>query len=270
MLKLGATGEDVRTLQRLINETPALGLRLTLDGHYGPATQAAVRAAQQHYGLVIDGIAGPKTLAVLRRGARDPRLLDDLELLFAAQDLGVPLATMRAVNEIESRGNGLLPDGRPVILFERHIMHRRLAARGYTAPQLAQLNARHPDIINPVRGGYIGGVGEHARLHAAAQIDPDAAIESASWGLYQIMGFHWAALGYPSAARWAQIMALSEGYQLKAFVKFIEAHPPMHTALREQRWATFARLYNGPAYRENLYDVKLARAYARHAATPAA
>ena len=47
---------------------------------------------------------------------------------------------------------------------------------------------------------------------------------------------------------------------------FIRANHALHTALRELRWATFARLYNGPDYRANLYDARLARAYARYAA----
>ena len=38
-------------------------------------------------------------------------------------------------------------------------------------------------------------------------------------------------------------------------------------ALQSRKWADFARLYNGPAYKENLYDVKLARAYEQLSAT---
>ena len=134
-----------------------------------------------------------------------------------------------------------------------------------TAQVVAELVARHPDLINPQRGGYLGGTAEHARLTAASRIHPDAAIESCSWGLFQIMGWHWQALGYASPQRWADLMSTAEGYQLRAFVAFIQASPALHTALRELRWATFARLYNGPDYRANLYDVRLARAYARYA-----
>ena len=32
-------------------------------------------------------------------------------------------------------------------------------------------------------------------------------------------------------------------------------------ALKDQSWPKFAELYNGPAYKENHYDVKLARAF---------
>ena len=262
MLKLGSTGAKVRTLQALLK---ADGARITVDGWFGPATHAAVRDAQRRYGLVVDGIAGPKTIAALQADHRTPRHLSALDLVIAAQDLGVPLAAVRAVNEVESRGAGFLPDGRPVILYERHIMHRRLKARGVQPDTLADLVARHPDLINPQRGGYLGGTAEHARLTAASRIHPDAAIESCSWGLFQIMGWHWQALGYASPQRWADLMSTTEGYHLQAFTAFIRANPALHTALRELRWATFARLYNGPDYRANLYDVRLARAYARYA-----
>ena len=55
----------------------------------------------------------------------------------------------------------------------------------------------------------------------------------------------------------------SEGAQLAAFVGFIETDPGLHKALAGRKWAAFARGYNGPAYAENLYDVKLERAYTR-------
>jgi len=64
-------------------------------------------------------------------------------------------------------------------------------------------------------------------------------------------------------------MRASEGAQLDAFVCFIEADPVLHKALKARKWATFAGLYNGPSYKENLYDVKLARAFDRYAAEEA-
>lgn len=260
MLKLGDTGGEVRTLQILLQ---ADGAPIDVDGWFGPATAAAVRAAQRKYGLVVDGIAGPKTLAVLRAHQREPRLLGDDDLRFCAASLGVPLAAVRAVVEIESRGRGFLDDGRPVVLYERHIMYRRLRERGLDADQFA---TRHPDLVSTQRGGYLGGSAEHARLDAARRIHPDAAIESCSWGLFQIMGFHWQALGYASPELFERLNSTTEGYQLRTFALFVLAHPDIHGALRDGAWATFARLYNGPAYRDNFYDVRLSRAYARHAA----
>ena len=42
--------------------------RWGIDGDYGTATQAAVRAFQKDRGLVDDGICGPKTWAALEKG----------------------------------------------------------------------------------------------------------------------------------------------------------------------------------------------------------
>lgn len=60
----GFTGEDVRTLQELINKAaqkhPEIPTIQT-DGIFGPATDAAVRLIQKNNGLQADGIVGPIT-----------------------------------------------------------------------------------------------------------------------------------------------------------------------------------------------------------------
>src|SRR5690606_6643581 len=165
------------------------------DGIFGPATEKAVRDFQRKVGLVVDGIAGPKTLAMLR-GAQRGKLLGEDDILRAARVLGVEPAAIKAVNEVESRGNGFLPDGRPVILFERHIMRRRLLE--YQMP-VDLLEAEYPHIVNKAAGGYLGGAREWNRFNEAADIHRPSAIEASSWGLFQIMGMHWKRLGYSSA-----------------------------------------------------------------------
>lgn len=250
-LRPGATGEPVRALQQ------ALGI--AADGAYGPDTAAAVRRFQQRAGLAVDGVAGPATLAAVRTQQRGRLTAADIAAI--AAELEVAPAAVRAVVDVESRGAGFLADSRPVILFERHIMRRRLAATGRDADLLA----RHlPDIINSTPGGYHGGAAEHDRLYLARQIDPACAIESASWGLFQIMGFHWQALGYASALDFEARMTHAEADQLEAFARFIRINPALHAALKRRDWAAFAAGYNGPAYARNQYDTKLAAAYARH------
>lgn len=59
-LRQGSVGEGVRVLQAYLNRAP-FGAGLREDGIFGPATKAAVVAAQTKLGLVPDGIAGPKT-----------------------------------------------------------------------------------------------------------------------------------------------------------------------------------------------------------------
>lgn len=263
-LKPGDRGQAVTQLQRQLN---AQGMSLYVDGDYGAVTAAAVRSFQQQRGLVIDGVAGEKTLLALQ-GLTDSRHLTQRDLQRAADRLGVELAAIMAVNAVESRGHGFLDNGKPVILFERHVMYRRLAAADDLAEMVTggfreadQLAEKHPGIVNPRPGGYAGGTAEHQRLALARQINATVAIESASWGLFQLMGFHWQLIGYESAQAFAQAMATSEGAQLDAFVRFIEADPVLHKALKARRWADFAKRYNGPEYKKNLYDTKLQRAY---------
>ncbi|AOK03298.1 N-acetylmuramidase domain-containing protein [Burkholderia sp. AU28942] len=257
-LRLGDRGADVSYLQR---QLIAAGARLDTDAIYGSATRNAVVAFQATHGLVADGIAGPKTRSTLSAGRRDPRHLTDADLQRAADRLQVDIAAVRAVNEVESKGAGFLPDGRPVILYERHIMYRQLAAAGLDADALA---AKYPALVNPKRGGYAGDAAEYARLASASQISAACALEATSWGAFQIMGFHWKALGYPDVFAFVDAMKVSEAEQLEAFVRFVLADKVMLAALRGKKWAKFAELYNGKAYAEHLYDVKLERAFDRY------
>ena len=55
-LKQGTEGPDVRYLQhRLV----ALGLKVDVDGKFGPGTLQAVRALQESFGYTVDGLVGP-------------------------------------------------------------------------------------------------------------------------------------------------------------------------------------------------------------------
>lgn len=267
-LRHGDRSQAVLMLQKSLNKN---GANVVPDGDYGDATEAAVRAYQVKVGLVADGVAGTKTQASLA-GGDCTQLLRNNDLVVAAERLGVPLASIYAVNEVESKGKGFLDNGKPVILFERHIMYRQLATARHSGDDLAELK-RHADelatvnpaLVNPKSGGYIGGTAEHQRLVMARLIDDTAAMESASWGAFQIMGFHWKRLGYASVQDFVAAMSAGESQQFDAFTRFIETDPVLHKALKARKWAEFARLYNGPDFLRNLYDTKLQRAYERHA-----
>ncbi|MFM2480135.1 N-acetylmuramidase domain-containing protein [Celerinatantimonas sp. YJH-8] len=256
-MKRGDRGANVRQLQQLLKQA---GFVLKVDGDYGENTEKAVLHYQKRHDLVPDGCAGAKTLTALKGGNTD-KYLKLPTLRQGARQLGVPLAAVLAVNEVESRGCGFDAKGRPVILFERHIMYRRLQAKGMRQQQLDALAAKEPNLVNAEAGGYLGGEDEWQRLEQAKQIDESCAIEAASWGLFQIMGEHWQRLGYDSAQDWQTQMQTSEASQFLAFSRFIKANHPLLTALRSQHWAVFAKGYNGPSYQRNAYDAKLARAY---------
>ncbi|WP_175772697.1 N-acetylmuramidase domain-containing protein [Paraburkholderia phenazinium] len=257
--RLGDHGDDVGLLQRRLTRA---GFSVDVTHLYDAATESAVKALQVRTGLVVDGIAGPKTLAALATGRRDLVHLSDADLVEAADTLGVPLACVRAVNEVESRGSGFLTDDRPVILFERHIFWKQLQVRGIDPVPIA---AKYPNILSQTPGGYQGGAAEYARLASAELIDAGAAYESASWGAFQVMGYHWKRLGYSSIDGFVACMENSEGDQLDAFVRYVAADTGLLSALKGRKWAAFAKGYNGPDYARNLYDAKLAQAYLRYA-----
>lgn len=253
----GDRGDGVEKLQGALR---AVDSSLAPDGIYGPAVERAVRKLQRAHDLVADGIAGPKVFSALE-DMDLTRLLGQSDIARAAKRLGVSEAAVMAVNEVESRGSGFLDDGQPVILFERHWMYRLLKTAG-TNPDPWQ--RKLPGIVNASPGGYRGGAAEHQRLKKAKGIEPGAAVQSASWGLFQIMGFHYALLEYPTPADMEQAARRSEGDQLDMFVAFIEADPAMHRALRDGDWAGFAESYNGPEYAKHNYHGRMADAYARH------
>ncbi|MFX1735394.1 N-acetylmuramidase family protein [Paraburkholderia sp. A1RI_3L] len=263
-LRLEDHGDDVGLLQRRLARA---GFGTDATHLFDASTEAAVMALQRATGLVVDGIAGTKTYAALATGRRDPKHLADADLVRAAATLGVPVACVRAVNEVESRGAGFLADGRPVILFERHVFWKRLQFRGIDPAPLA---AKYPSIVSQTRGGYLGGAAEYTRLATAEQIDAGAAYESASWGAFQVMAYHWKRLGYAGVDEFVARMESGEAEQLEAFVRYVAADPALVAALKGRKWAAFAKGYNGEGYAANLYDVKLARAFDRYAqAVPA-
>ncbi len=62
LVQYGNTGERVKTVQYLLR---ARGYSLTVDGHFGPGTQNAVKSFQTSRSLTVDGIVGAKTWEAL-------------------------------------------------------------------------------------------------------------------------------------------------------------------------------------------------------------
>jgi hypothetical protein len=161
-------------------------------------------------------------------------------------------ADLWAVVGVETTGCGFLEDRRPKILFERHVFSARTSGR---------FDAAHPDISNPVAGGYgPAGAAQYDRLARAIALDRRAALESASWGLGQVMGYNAPKAGFAKAADMVKAMRDSENAQIVAMARFI-ADAGLDAALRAHDWARFARGYNGPNYRINNYDTRLAVAH---------
>jgi len=186
------------------------------------------------------------------------RLSDvDLPRLGATIDVGED--EIHAVLDVECRGKGFDRKGRPVMLFEPHIFYRELTgaerdlavAKGLAYPKWRR---SYPKDSYP-------------RLMEAMQINREAALRSASWGLGQIMGFNCSLCGYPSAQ--AMVMAFTDGedIQLEAMIRFIVS-AGIDDELRNHDWSGFARHYNGSGYAKHGYHTRLAKAYAKWSRIP--
>ena len=192
-----------------------------------------------------------KTSRPVSEHATTKPTLTEQDFVDAAATLGCSVAVIKAVCQVEAPKGGFLPSGEPTILFERHQFSKRTGR---------QFDISHPRISSSKPGGYLGGQAEHARLAEAVALDRHAAMESASWGKFQIMGFNYASAGFDSLQSFVTAMYQGEGRQLEAFVAFIQ-HEGMAVFLRDRRWADFARRYNGVNFAINSYDTKLAAAY---------
>ena len=171
----------------------------------------------------------------------------------ASTQLGCPVACIKAVVEVESGGSGFLPSGRPKILFEAH-QFSRITGHVYDLHH-STISSREWN-----QSLYVGGEKEYGRLLSAMRLDLDSALQSASWGKFQIMGFNYHSAGFNLIEKFVLAMFYSEGNHLDAFVSFIKSSK-LDKALRDMDWVAFARGYNGGAYRKNNYDIKLRSAY---------
>lgn len=264
--------EAVILLQAMLKE---LEYSVVINGDFDDALEQVVEQFQLVNNLVADGIVGSKTWHVLYLSSEEylattsNRFIEEVDLINAAKSLGVEVSTIKAVNEVESRGRGFIHDF-PVILFERHIFWRRLKAYGEDPSLL--VNDENKDILNTKSGGYRSSAKEVRRLERAKLIHKKAALESASWGLFQIMGYHWKALGYPSIENFVKKMQQSEVEHLNAFVRYIKKNN-LVSSLRLKRgqqrltlehFKRFAKGYNGANYKRNHYHTKMLSAYQRY------
>ena len=177
--------------------------------------------------------------------------LDREGLSAAASHVGVDPAILWSVVTVETSGCGFLPDRRPMILFERHEFRKRTEGR---------FDAAHPGISGSPGGYGPAGAHQYQRLEEAIDCDRQAALESASWGLGQIMGYNAKSAGFRDAEDMVSQMMRGENEQILGMAAFMRASG-MHGALQRREWTDFARRYNGPSYEQNRYDQKLAAAH---------
>ncbi len=215
-------------------------------------------AGRRHLKLkATSAVAAPKS-----KGSMGKLTAADFEA--AAKSLGQDIepALIRAFAEVESGGkSGFGPDGLPVIAFEGHTF-RKLTGRKF--------DKDHPLLSYK----YVSKAGPEwqqnnkdqkaawATLKAAMALDADAAQQSCSWGMFQVMGFNYQMCGYANVNDFVAAMKAGEKGQLDAFIGYCKKKAGMIAALREKKFARMAALYNGDDYGN--YDTRIEKAYKKH------
>lgn len=160
---------------------------------------------------------------------------------------------------------GFAIPGKPKILFEPHVWWTRLKLHGMDPAALLRERPELEDILYAKWGAkpYGSEKAQYDKLLRAIGVHPDSAVESVSYGAFQIMGYHWADLGWPSAQAFYEDM-LSGGVErhADAFIKFCKFNNLIrHIKPGAVDFAKFARGYNGSGYAKNKYDIRMAEYY---------
>jgi hypothetical protein len=251
--------QDVLLVKRLLSK---FGYELALNGEADAALNSAIGHFQSVYvpDKKSDQRIDPagQTWNTLVGIGRVKGSLDELASKYELEP-----AVILAIQSVESGNNGYLPDGRPKILFEGHIFWRMLKAAGKNPVDFVKGNE---DILfeKPDRSKYTRGASEYTRLEKAEKIDRIAALKSASWGEFQIMGFNHKAVGFPDVDSFVESMKRPGAGQIRAVLAFMENNKLLPLVRGPNKnWAKFAAAYNGAGYRKNQYDTKLQKAYDR-------
>jgi len=182
------------------------------------------------------------------------KLLSNTDIKDVANKFNIEPAKIKAVSIVEGSGSGFYTKGDYTgdlkVRFEGH-WFRQFTKSKYdnSHPHLSYKDWR-------LGNKYNRGLNEFSRFLEAFKLDKEAAWLSCSWGMFQTMGFNYKACGYNSVK--AMIIDYYEGEdkQLEGFLNYCESKDILDD-LREGRFATFARIYNGKDFKKNKYDIKL-------------
>lgn len=160
--------------------------------------------------------------------------------------------------KVESGGQAFGPTGKPLIRFENHIFRTKLNNDAlfnrhfqHGSPVWTDHKFRRSE-SEPWQEVHTGSqASEYDAFSLAYALNRQAAHESISMGLGQIMGFNAQRVGFPSAEVMLNAFE-SEANQVLGFINFFLSDPELAQAVRNKDWRTIARLYNGPGNVDNV------------------
>lgn len=191
------------------------------------------------------------------------RLTDD-DYKQAADELGIDIASIKAVIEIEAgqTHQGFYKPNQPIINFDLPMFKKWAARHGIKLGKYSRSNAvvfARPNAkkirLLPGRAIRAPEVGAFNRFHRGNRGNilghvPDRWIQLEKCGAESPVDF-------------ARRMSTSEKEQLELFVNFLKSNN-LAKYLKAKNWAGFALRYNGPSYAKRGYHTRLAKAYSKY------
>lgn len=177
--------------------------------------------------------------------------LTDRQLYDLASAYDYDYRALKAIIEVESGHQGFSPiTGKLIIQFEPAWFKRfKKDWQADTKNTTWQANK----VADQTR--------EWEAFNSAFASSPNAAMKSASIGLMQVMGFHYASIGFKTVGQMWDFAKQSEMNQVELALRFIKKSPPLDRALKAKDWPKVAYYYNGEGYISFNYDTRLACAY---------
>ena len=257
MLRRGSTGPNVRAWQQFLIGAGHLPAHSD-DGVFGPTTEQATRhyqAAEGFPATQVDGIAGPLTLGSAHGQGFDGHAEDHDLVRITADGLGIDPDLMRAFEIVESGGRA------NAVRFEPHIARRKMGERAAEIPYTPKSRSQRWSVV---RTETSRGAFDRALAMNEDQAWRQAMIESASWGLFQVLGSHLIEMfGDDSVAAFDAAPRIISFALVAAWFR---SNPQALRAAKAEDLRKLCRLFNGPG-QVDAYAGKLSSALIKIRAT---
>lgn len=181
-------------------------------------------------------------------------MIQDSLLREIAKNNDLEYAALRAFIAVETGGIGFAKDtGKIIIQFEPVWFKRKAPYAPSGAWSVNKVDRQSQEWI---------------AFNDAFRKNPNAAMESCSIGIGQIMGFHFKTLGYKTVGEMWDEAKRGEYQQVLQMVRFIKSKPLLFNSLKVKDWHLVATYYNGSGYRDlakkygrEPYDISMRKAY---------
>lgn len=154
-------------------------------------------------------------------------------ILDMLEDRDIDPNVLKAFIAVESGGRGFAENGKLIIQFEPAWFKRKAPYAPSGKWSLNKIDRQ---------------AAEWEAFNDAFKLDPNAAMESTSIGLPQIMGFHYKRLGFDTVGKMWDFFKVSEQNQIECLIVFLCTDPRLYKAVQEKDWHMIAYIYNGAGY----------------------